>query len=203
MRRKDPNRKQQIIDFVNRFYEDYHRTPSIREISVELSLSKSTVHAYLMEMSEDGWIDYDGKMIVTEAMGQRFSEYNRTGVLGAVPCGQLSMEEEAVEEYVELPISIFGSGRLFLLHAYGDSMIDAGIEDGDFVVVTKQSYARNGDLVVVYVEGEGNTLKRFFLDEKNRQIILHPENNRYRDIIVKDCQIQGVVTSVIKNVHRP
>ena len=144
-------------------------------------------------------IDYDGKMIVTEAIQKRITEYNRAGLLGSIPCGALTLEEEAVEDYVNLPINIFGGGDLYILRAYGDSMTGAGIDAGDLVVVRKQSWAQDGDLVVAYVEGDGNTLKRYFNDEKNRRIVLHPENEKYQDIIVKDCEIQGVVRKSIKN----
>ena len=78
-------------------------------------------------------------------------------------------------------------------------MIDAGIDSGDLVVVQKQTYAQDGDIVVAYVEGEGNTLKRYHNDQEHRLIILHPENEKYKDIVVQDCKIQGVVRKIIKN----
>ncbi len=200
MRSKDPKRKRQIIDFVDRYYNDYHCTPTTREISGNVSLSKSTVHAYLMEMSEEGQIDYDGKMIVTEAIRKQISEYNRAGIIGAIPCGQMIIEQEMFEDYVDLPIQIFGGGELYILHAYGDSMIGAGIDEGDMLVVRRQSWAKSGDLVVAFVEGEGNTLKRYFRDEKHKRFILHPENAKYPDIIVPTLTIQGVVRNIIKTV---
>jgi len=200
MRSKDPEKKKEIADFVDKYFFENHCTPTTREIANNVSLGKSAVHNYLAEMRDDGVIDYDRKLIVTEAIQKRICEYNRAGVWGFVPCGGLTMEEGDVEEYVDLPISIFGGGELFLLHAYGDSMINAGIDEGDYVVVKRQSYAMDGDLVVAYVEGEGNTLKRYYEDEENRTIILHPENEKYPDIVAKDCQIQGVVRKIIKNV---
>ena len=75
------------------------------------------------------------------------------------------------------------------------------LKSGDLVVVQKQSYAMEGDIVVAYVEGEGNTLKRFHKDEKGKRVILHPENDKYQDIIVKDCKIQGIVTTIIKKAR--
>ena len=200
MRSKDPKKMLEIIEFVDKYFNDYHCTPTTREIAEHTSLGKSAVYNYLAELRDKGLIDYDGKMIVTEAIQKRITDYNRTGILGAIPCGELTMEEEAVEEYVDLPIKIFGGGQLFLLHAYGDSMINAGINAGDYVVVKKQGYAADGDLVVAYVEGEGNTLKRYYKDEKHRKVILHPENEKYQDIVVEDCQIQGVVHQIIKSV---
>ena len=91
------------------------------------------------------------------------------GVIGTIACGPLAMEEEAVEQYVDLPTSLFGNGDFFILHASGDSMIGAGIDDGDLVLIRKQEEAHNGEIVVAYIEGEGNTLKRF-----RRYPILNP-----------------------------
>ena len=78
-------------------------------------------------------------------------------------------------------------------------MIEAGIDDGDLVVVKKQIYAEDGDIVVALVDNQ-NTLKRFYRDNDNRKVILHPENRRMKDIIVDDCFIQGVACHVIKNL---
>ncbi len=200
MRSKDPVKMKEIIDYIDKYYEDYHSTPNYKEISEHTGLGKSAVYNYLTDLRNSGLIDYDGKVIITEKMKERMFNYNRAGILGSIPCGALTLEEEAIEEYVDLPMTIFGGGNLYLLRAYGDSMINAGIDAGDYVVVKKQGYAADGDLVVAYVEGEGNTLKRYYRDEKQRRIILHPENEKYSDIIVKDCQIQGIVKKVIKNV---
>ena len=87
---------------------------------------------------------------------------------------------------------------MFLLHARGDSMTGAGIDDGDLVLIRKQEEARNGDIVVAYLEGEGNTLKRYRIYGKT--IFLHPENPKYRDIPLRECRIQGVAIRVIKSL---
>ena len=84
---------------------------------------------------------------------------------------------------------------MFMLRTYGDSMIDIGIRKGDLIVVKKQNYANDGDIIVALVDGE-TTLKRFF--KEGSKIILHPENKTMKDIIVKECDIQGVLVSCIK-----
>ena len=84
------------------------------------------------------------------------------------------------------------------MHASGDSMTGAGIDDGDLVLIRKQEEANNGDIVAAFVDGEGNTLKRYRQCENT--VFLHPENPKYRDIPLKDCRIQGVAVSVIKNL---
>ncbi len=198
MQHRDPEKMEEMIAFIDRYYEDYHRTPSTREIAAGTSLKKSSVHNYLAALRDQGQIDYDGRMIVTEKINDQITGYNRAGIIGKIPCGAMSLEEENIEEYVNLPISIFGGGNLFLLHTYGDSMTGAGIDKGDLVVIRKQTWANNGDIVVAYVEGEGNTLKRYFNDPKKRKIVLHPENEKYPDKLVEDCQIQGVVVNIIK-----
>ena len=199
MRHKDPEKMVSIVDFVNDFYDDNQRTPTIAEIAHALSLSGSTVHGYLTEMTDRGLIDYDGRMIVTEKIRKRISNYVRAGIVGRIHCGEISLDEEYIEDYIDLPMELFGGGELYVLHTYGDSMTGACIDDGDAVVIRRQSWANPGDLVVAYVEDRGNTLKRFLPDPKNHRIILHPENPKYDDIIVDTCQIQGVVRQIIKN----
>ena len=198
MRRKDPEKKKELLAFIDRYYLEYHRTPSTREIAEETSLQKSAVHSYLAELREEGRIDYDSRMIMTESMIDQLAAYNPARILGAIPCGQTMAEEENVEGYVNLPIAIFGGGDLFILHTYGDSMVGAGIDDGDLVVIRKQTWAHDDDIVVAYVEGEGTTLKRFYDNREEQCVVLHPENEKYQDIIVKECQIQGVVVNIIK-----
>ena len=96
-----------------------------------------------------------------------------------------------------LPVALFGQGDFFILRTSGNSMIEAGIEPGDLVVVRKQNTAEEGDIVVALVDNE-TTLKRFYRDKKHRCIRLHPENSRMKDIHVQDCTIQGVAQNVIK-----
>ena len=98
-----------------------------------------------------------------------------------------------------LPTVIFGDAAHFILRAQGDSMVEAGIEDGDLVVVRKQHTAREGEIVVALVDNE-TTLKRFFLDRERRQVRLHPENREMADIYVDHCYIQGVAQHIIKQV---
>lgn len=123
----------------------------------------------------------------------------QTAIVGSVPCGSPQYEEENIEEYISLPTAIFGKGDFFILRASGNSMIEAGIDDGDLVVVKKQLYADDGDIVVALVDNQ-NTLKRFYRDNDNRKVILHPENKWMKDIVVDDCFIQGVACHVIKSL---
>ena len=205
MRKKDPAKAEKIIRFVNAYYLEYLCTPTIPQIAAAVGLSVSTVHHYLVEMTENGEIDYDGRMIVTDMIQKQREDAVPVWMLGSVPCGPLTMKEDAAEGFVMLPVSIFGTGELYILQAEHDSMKDAGIDPGDWLVIQKQEFARKGDLVVAFVEGEGNTLKRYLPDPERKRIILHPENRekQYPDIVVKACRIQGIVRNVIKRMNYP
>ena len=198
MKHRNSEQMDRIIPFVNNFYRDNHRSPSLRQISAGTGIPHMTVKRMLVTLAESGLIDYDGETVVTEETSKRNEETVPVGIVGNIPCGNLSLEEEAIEEIVNLPVSLFGRGELFLLHARGDSMSGAGIDDGDLVLIRKQEEARNGDIVVAYVEGEGNTLKRYRMYGKS--VFLHPENPKYRDIPLTDCRIQGIAISVIKQL---
>ncbi len=200
MKHRDQERMDRIIPFVNDFVRDNHRSPSLRQISAGCGIPRMTVLRMLNTMTENGVIDYDGEVIVTELGNKTYDETSPVGILGSIPCGNLALEEEAVEEIVNLPVRLFGKGELFLLHASGDSMTGAGIDDGDLVLIRKQEEALNGDIVVAYIEGEGNTLKRY--KKYGNTIFLHPENPKYRDIPLKDCKIQGVAIKVIKELGK-
>ena len=187
-----------IIDFVNDYYREHRVSPSGRKIAAGTGIPLTTVQRMLKTMAENGTIDYDGQTVVTELSGKAGGETTPVGIIGSIPCGTLSLEEEAIEEIVNLPVSLFGRGELFLLHARGNSMTGAGIDDGDLVLIRKKEEARNGDIVVAYIEGEGNTLKRY--KQYGNTVFLHPENPKYRDIPLLDCKIQGVAVSVIKSL---
>lgn len=190
MRQKNPKYMKEIEDFVDEFYSKHHKTPSCREIAENTTLQRSAVQKYLTAMNDQGMIKYDGKTICTRRMQSYAPDTTSVGVIGTIACGPLSMEEEAVEQYVDLPTSLFGSGDFFILHASGDLMTGAGIDNGDLVLIRKQEKAHNGDIVVAYIEGDGNTLKRF--KRYGRTVFLHPENPKYTDIPLKNCKIQGV-----------
>ena len=196
MKHRNTETMDRIISFVNDYYRDNHRSPSLRQIAAGTGVSHMTVKRMLNTMAENGQIDYDGETIVTEFSNKASDQMANVGIIGSIPCGNLSLEEEAVEEIVQLPVALFGKGELFLLHARGDSMTGAGIDDGDLVLVRKQEEAHNGDIVVAYIEGEGNTLKRYM--NYGKTVFLHPENPKYTDIPLKNCKIQGIAINVIK-----
>ena len=197
MRYKSEETMDRIVKSVERFFFAHHRSPSITEIASDVGCSRSTIHAYLREMNQLGRLHYDGKTLETSVTQKADAEFTLSPVLGSISCGLPEYAEENFEEYVALPTALFGSGEFFLLRANGNSMIEAGIEPGDLVVVRKQTTAEEGDIVVALVENE-TTLKRYYKDHQRQCVRLHPENSRMKDIYVQECTIQGVAQHDIK-----
>lgn len=202
MQFKKQERIEKILNFAMSYYRKHNKMPNIRTIASEVGMDTCSVQKYLVEMAHRGMIDYDRGIVRIHtgniSVDQK-STYN-AGVLGSISCGIPEAVEAFVEDYVPLPTSIFGNGELYILRAHGDSMIEAGIDDGDLVVVQKAVEASNGDIVVALVEGTTTMLKRIYYDDENKRIILHPENKTMKDIIVSGCQIQGVAVNVIKRL---
>lgn len=198
MQYKKPEYMKEILDYVDRFYGLHHRSPSCSEIARNTTLNRSAVHSYLVAMNEQGKIEYNGQTILTPGIRAMQNGIKQVGIVGSIACGLPTDAEERIEEYISLPTSLIGDGEMYILYASGESMIEAGIDDGDMVLVRKQEEARDGDIVVAYVEGEGNTLKRLFLEDGF--VTLHPENKAMQDIHVDNCRIQGIAVWVFKKV---
>lgn len=201
MRYKSPEMMDRIVAVIEDFFLSHYRPPSVMEIAEEVGRAKSSVHAYLRELDRLGRISYRDGVLETPVMRKTDVGMSFSPLLGSIACGEPQYEEENYESYIALPDAIFGREPHFILRAKGESMIEAGIEPGDFVVVRKQSTAREGDIVVALIDGE-TTLKRFYLDEEHKCIRLHPENSRMKDIYVDHCHIQGVAQNVIKNLEQ-
>lgn len=120
-------------------------------------------------------------------------------ILGKIACGNLSEAIQENDEYFPISENVLGSGEYFVLTAKGDSMIDAGIEDGDLIVIRKQSTADNGQIVLAIVDNE-TTLKRLVKNDEKKTLILHPENSKYGDVEYKYLDIQGIAVKVIKSL---
>ena len=161
MRKKDCNLMQKIKKFTEEFYIAYKRQPSLREISEGLEIGKTTVYRYLHAMNDEGMLMYNGTDGVVTDLIRRVSSGSATvAVLGNVSCGIPKYAEENIDTYLELPRQMLGDGNFFILRASGDSMVEAGIEDGDFVVIRQQSTAEEGDIVVALLDDEA-TLKTY------------------------------------------
>lgn len=198
MQYKKPEYCAMIEDYINSYRNRQGSAPSVRQIASGVGLAVGTVSKYLSYMRDNGVLDYDGHRSVTTRKTRGLMNMLYVPLLGAVSCGVPKFAEENIEEYVCLPESLFGKGDFFLLRAWGDSMTGAGIEDGDLVLIRQQSTAEYNQIVVALVDDEA-TLKRFRPREDS--VCLHPENNRYEDIIVDSCVIQGVAVKVIKGLE--
>ena len=192
MQYKKPEYCAMIEDYINSFRNRQGSTPSVRQIASGVGLAVGTVSKYLSYMRENGVLDYDGHRNITTRKSKGLMNMLYVPLLGSVSCGIPKFAEENIEEYVCLPESLFGRGEFFLLRARGDSMIGAGIEDGDLVLIRQQSTAEYNQIVVALVDDEA-TLKRF--RPKEGHVCLHPE-----DLIVDSCLIQGVAVKVIKDL---
>ena len=183
---------------VEDYFDDYTRSPSVREIANMTGISKSTVQRYIEIMERVGIITRTDDGIETPYISKTEKNMVSVAKLGRIPCGPLDEKEEYIEGYVKLPESFVGKGKFFILTASGDSMIEAGIDDGDMIIIKQQETARKGDIVVALAGGQ-STLKRYMPDPSIKKIRLHPENSSMQDIIVDNCQVQGVAIKVIKS----
>lgn len=199
------HKKTEIIETLEEYINDYKdstggSTPTVREIAADVGLAYSTVSRYLTFMKEQGIVEYAGRRnIVTKQSKHDADGFCRVPILGAVSCGLPKYAEENIEEYVKLPVSMFGRGDFFILRAKGDSMINAGIEDGDLVVVRKTNTANYNQIVVALIDEDEATLKRFRPD--GEVVRLHAENPNYDDIVIENCIIQGIAVKVLKDLN--
>lgn len=200
MQTKKQDLTNKIKHFIEEYYGQYGTSPTIRCIAENVGCSKSNVSIYIDYLKEQGLMEIGENGYETDVTKATDTKVVAVPKLGYVPCGPLSEEYECIDGYIRLPASFVGNAKsCFLLTATGNSMIDVGINDGDLVLVRQQNEANYNDIVVALVENEV-TLKRFRPDPENKRIILHPENKRMKDIVVKECKIQGVAIKVIKDL---
>lgn len=198
MRSKDKTLMAAIEKFVSDYTDSNGISPTMQEVADGVGSSKATVQRYIAQLCEDGILDYSGYRTMTSTKTKAAAI--RVPVLGTIACGIPKFAEENIKEYVRLPVALFGKGNFFILRAYGDSMIEAGIDNGDLVLIRQQNYADEGQIVVALMEDEA-TLKRFYPEPKKHRIRLHPENSRMDDIYVDNCEIQGVAVKVLKDLE--
>ncbi len=188
-----------IENCIDEYYEMNGISPCIEEIAAETGISKSTVGRYLQKLTAEGRLISNGRRGYATKQMQQQTGLISVPILGNIACGAPIFADGTVKEYVRLPASLLGSGNYFILTASGDSMIDAGIDDGDTVIVKQQDYAEVGDIVVALV-GDDATLKRYYPEPERKRIRLQPENENHEPIYVKECLIQGIAVTVWKNL---
>jgi repressor LexA len=201
-------RQQEIWDFLVDYVDRHGYPPTVREIGQAVGLaSPSTVHAHLANLERAGLLKRDATKPRALELSARRSEPERTGrsgnalpLVGEIAAGGPLLAEDNIEDYVEVPDLVARGGADFLLRVKGDSMIDAGILDGDYVVVRRQQDARDGEIVVA-LAGEDEaadeaTVKRFF--RENGRVRLQPENPALAPIFAEHVQILGKVVGVFR-----
>jgi repressor LexA len=203
-------RQRQILDFVTKYADAHGYPPTVREIGEAVGLaSPSTVHAHLANLERAGFLKRDPtKPRAIElrreprAPAVADSEVHKLPLVGEVAAGGPLLAEENIEDYVAVPEPLSRGGEEFLLRVKGDSMVDAGILDGDIAVVQRQQDARDGDIVVALAGDDESadeaTMKRFF--KEDGRIRLQPENETLEPIYAAHVQILGKVIGVFRQL---
>lgn len=202
-----------VMECIERCIEEKGYGPTVREICAELGLSSpSTVHVHLKTLEQKGYIVRDPLKsrsislpvqrkpigaVEADVVRPSFSKVVDVPLVGNVAAGEPILAEENITDTITLPTDIVGDSPSFLLSVRGDSMIEAGINDGDYVVVKEQPVANNGDIIVALID-DGATVKRFYREKDH--IRLQPENSSMEPIITRDCAIAGKVVAVFRRL---
>lgn len=206
-------RERAILKFIEKQINEKGYPPSVREIGKAVGLSSTaTVHGYLAKLTKKGYIkkeDQKGRTLRVLKGGLADNEkpspkplYNGrelvdVPVIGKITAGAPILAVENVTDTFPIPIDFVGNSESFMLTVRGESMIEAGILDGDYILVKRQNSARNGQIVVALIEDEA-TVKTFYKEKD--YIRLQPENSTMDPIIVPDCQILGKVAGVFRKM---
>lgn len=212
-------RQKAVLDCIRDCIKETGYAPAVRDIGVKLGLSSpSTVHVHLKSLQEKGYIERSANKSRSIVLLDRAKECEEESadaaafanviapsfantvdvpLVGNVAAGVPILAEQNVENTMSLPTEIVGDSASFMLSVRGDSMVECGINDGDFVVVKQQPNANNGDIVVAIID-DGATVKRYFRESDH--IRLQPENSSMEPIITRDCSIAGKVVAVFRRL---
>lgn len=188
------DKQKEIFEYIKEIISQRGIAPSVREIGSAVGLSStSSVQYNLNALEEAGYITRESNLKRTIRICGSAATVNHIPLLGTVTAGVPILATQQIEEYIAL--SGVSGANLFALHVKGDSMINAGIFDGDIVVVEQTPVAENGDIVVALINDEA-TVKRFY--KENGRFRLQPENDKYEPIIVDECAVLGKVKTLIR-----
>lgn len=206
---KDLTKKQTaVLQCIEDYIAEKGYGPTVRDVCAMLGLSSpSTVHVHLHALEEKGYINRDplksrsitlvNKPQQSPVIGSMDYNIIELPLVGDVAAGAPILAEENITNTLSLPTEIVGDSASFLLSVHGDSMIEAGINDGDYLVIREQKTADNGDIVVALID-DGATVKRFFKEDGH--IRLQPENSSMDPIIVDDCTIVGKAVAQFRRI---
>ena len=194
-------KQQEILDYIKSQILERGFPPAVRDICEAVHLkSTSSVHSHLETLEKNGYIRRDSTKpraieILDEAFNFTRREMVNVPIVGRVAAGEPLLAEQNIEEYFPIPMEFMPNKQTFLLKVCGESMINAGILNGDYVLAQEENTAHNGDMVVAMIE-DGATVKTFYKEEG--VIRLQPENDFLDPIIVPDCTILGKVIGVFR-----
>jgi len=199
------SRQVQILEFIRQAIKQKGYPPAVREIGGAVGLSSSsTVHSHLNVLEEKGYIRRDPtkpraiEVLIGQESRSTRKEMIDVPIVGRVTAGQPILAVENIEDTFPLPMDFVRNDNVFMLSVKGESMVEAGILDEDYVLVRQQSTARNGEIVVALIEDEA-TVKRFFKEKDHFR--LQPENQFMDPILVKSVGILGKVIGVFRRIH--
>lgn len=201
MRSKDKGLMIKISEFIDSQFNSLGRTPTAREIASELDISIGTVSNYINAMIENGMLEYNGdwRTIKTQNMKKKSQDIEFIPIIGSIACGNPLYAEENVVGYMPILKSLLKSGTYKILKANGNSMSNAGINDGDYILLKMQNTAEEGQIVIALI-GDEATLKRYYIDREKQKVRLHPENDEMEDMYFDNIQIQGIAVMVVKKL---
>ncbi len=195
-----PKQKQRILEYLKDYIKRHGYAPTLSEIARKFQVtSLATVHEHLEKLERLGFIKRDNKprelrIVADEAAPSE--DAVSLPIVGTITAGQPIEAIEHIEEGMPVPKQLIGNKRAYILRVKGDSMIESLIADGDYVILEKTEYAKDGDMVVALLEDGTATLKKFF---KTRNLIrLQPANKKYKPLYTKNVIIQGRVIGIIR-----
>ncbi len=185
-----------VYNFTVEFINDNGFPPSVREICAKLNIkSTATAYSYIEKLKERGLLEKSPLKKRALSISRRSNDFKSVPLVGTIRAGSPIFAVENLEGYYSLPEEFNTGGTEFALKVQGDSMINAGIYEGDIIIVNQQNDATNGEIVVALIE-DSATVKRFY--RKNGKIILHPENDDLEDMIFDNVIILGVVKGLMR-----
>ena len=203
MRVMSEEKLNKLAEFIKQYArENNGASPGLTDIMEYMGMVKSTAYRHILELEKRGIVSYSGKKTLDAPLQKKMRVMSRRiPIVGMIICGTPDEQEEHITGYLAVPEE-WVDGECFLLEAYGDSMVDIGIDEGDLILVKKTETANTGDVVVALTE-RGNTLKRLFWE--NGRPRLHAENSTYTeekiDYYPKELTIQGIALKVIKDIR--
>ena len=183
------------LDFIIAFYRKKSYTPTLTEIAKNFGISIRAAYDRVNALIRKGYIEREKGARTIKILELDLDSESHIPLLGKISAGIPLMAEENIETYIPIRKEYFPAGEYFSLKVIGDSMINAGIIEGDILVVRQQNYAQNGEIVVAMFEGE-TTVKRIFFE--NKMVVLQPENPEYERMIKRYVSILGKVEGLIR-----